>query len=235
MKSPAQPQKKTVCEDHSVPNHDSVCVTPEYIEGCEIYSSNTACWKCSSGYKLLSNKKCDFEVKHSGRVSHIMGCIQQTEDGSCNICAEGFNQNNGKCILGISNCASYDAQNLCIKCVDDYSLILSECRHNTLLGCKTEAFSHTCDICYFPFELNRNHCDIPDCRMLNDYGCTACECGFYLTEDRRCKTIARGCMRYERGVCNDCLPHYKLKGSICEIEGCLKYDGNYCRDCDSKY
>lgn len=112
---------------------------------------------------------------------------------------------------------------------------MSECRHNYLLGCKEETTSHTCKECYPPFEINGQHCDVPNCRTLNDFGCVACECGFYLTSTRLCKPIAPGCLRYERGVCKDCLRHYKLKGGVCEIEGCLNYTGNYCDKCMDNY
>ena len=42
-------------------------------------------------------------------------------------------------------------------------------------------------------------------------------------------------MRYERGHCVNCLPHYKLKGGVCEIEGCTDYDNHYCEKCKEEY
>lgn len=122
-----------------------------------------------------------------------------------------------KCVLGIKHCAIYNNDGECTECEQDYSLILSQCRRNSLLGCKYETSSHTCQECYPPFTLNGQHCDIDQCRILNDYGCVSCECGFYLTPERDCKPIASGCLRYEKGICRDCLPHYKLKGGVCEI------------------
>ena len=122
-----------------------------------------------------------------------------------------------KCVLGIKHCAVYNNDGECTECEQDYSLILSQCRRNSLLGCKYETSSHTCQECYPPFTLNGQHCDIDQCRILNDYGCVSCECGFYLTPDRDCKPISPGCLRYEKGICRDCLPHYKLKGGVCEI------------------
>lgn len=44
-----------------------------------------------------------------------------------------------------------------------------------------------------------------------------------------------GCLRYNRGKCVDCMPHYRLKGGECSIEGCQEYEGNSCKVCDEKY
>lgn len=94
-------------------------------------------------------------------------------------------------------------------------MILQRCRHNNLLGCKYETSQHTCTECYSPFQISNGFCDIDNCKILNDYGCTSCECGFYLTADRTCQPIQPGCLRYQNGVCKDCLAHYKLKGGVC--------------------
>lgn len=88
---------------------------------------------------------------------------------------------------------------------------------NTLLGCKRTKSDHTCLECWPPFKLNGEHCEVSDCQSLNDYGCTTCQCGFYLDRDRGCKKADDGCLRYERGKCINCLDHYRLKAGICEI------------------
>jgi hypothetical protein len=56
-----------------------------------------------------------------------------------------------------------------------------------------------------------------------------------LNADKICKTIDPGCIRYQRGVCTDCLPAYKLKGNVCDMEGCTVKSGSSCTTCDSKY
>ena len=63
----------------------------------------------------------------------------------------------------------------------------------------------------------KQSCNIKNCRSLNDYGCVSCECGYYLAPDGTCSDISYGCLRYEKGVCKDCQPHYKLKSGVCQI------------------
>ena len=135
----------------------------------------------------------------------------------------------------MKNCEAYSEEGECQKCRSDHSLVLGACRHNLLLGCRTEQEDHSCKECFAPFKLNANHCDIPNCKQFNDFGCTACDCGYYLTPQRDCKEADQGCLRYQRGSCINCLPHYKLKGGVCQIDGCIEYFGNFCEKCDEHY
>lgn len=80
--------------------------------------------------------------------------------------------------------------------------------------------------------MNGNHCDIAHCKSYNDFGCVGCECGYYLSADKTCKEVTSGCIQYSRGMCANCLPHYKLKGGFCQIDGCLSYQGSSCERCD---
>ena len=81
-----------------------------------------------------------------------------------------------------------------------------------------------------------NQCVIENCASLNDYGCFACECGFFVNADKSCSKITDGCLTYQRGVCKNCLPHYKLKGGSCTIEGCITYtDEKACGECKPEY
>jgi hypothetical protein len=56
---------------------------------------------------------------------------------------------------------------------------------------------------------------VPNCNNHNDFGCTGCECGYYLTADNRCASVDQGCIRYQRGICTDCMAQFKLKGGVC--------------------
>ena len=135
---------------------------------------------------------------------------------------EEFYRVDGKCKKGVKNCKEYKKDGTCQACKVNYSLIFGDCKHNILLGCKEEKEDHTCKQCYEPFQLFGSHCDIGDCQTLNDYGCVACECGFYLTEERKCQKIERGCMRHQRGRCVNCFPHFELKkNGTCLIDGCV--------------
>ena len=81
---------------------------------------------------------------------------------------------NGNCEVGIKNCRTYRNEKECLECKDDYSLIFGQCRHNLLLGCRSEKEGHSCSECFPPFQLNINHCDIPFCKKFNDFGCVKC-------------------------------------------------------------
>lgn len=135
----------------------------------------------------------------------------------------GFRRVDGGCKTGFKNCQKYDENGKCADCKNDYSLVLGHCRHNFLLGCRLEEADHTCKDCFAPFKKNGNHCDIPHCKSYNDFGCVGCECGYYLTGEKDCKEVSSGCVRYQRGICSNCLPHYKLKGGSCQIDGCVQY------------
>lgn len=114
-------------------------------------------------------------------------------------------------------------------------MIYGKCRHNLLLGCKVELNDHRCKECFAPFELSEYNCGIRNCKRYNDYGCYACECGFYITENRACKKYEDGCMKYDRGICTECMPHFKLRGGMCMIDGCLTHKDHMCVDCKEDY
>lgn len=40
------------CGVGSVVNHQGVCVSPKYIEGCFTYASSTSCSQCAYNYAL---------------------------------------------------------------------------------------------------------------------------------------------------------------------------------------
>ena len=162
------------------------------------------------------------------------GCLEG-DASSCRNCANGFRKVGDICKVGKKYCSKYDNEDRCSKCNNDYSLILGECRHNSLLGCKVEQPDHTCSECFKPFVLENYHCVIPNCKSLNDYGCYSCECGFFITDSRTCQKMPNGCLKTYRGVCVECLPHYKLKGGVCTIEGCLSFSNDLCTACQSDY
>ena len=103
------------------------------------------------------------------------------------------------------------------------------CLKNTILGCQIENEAGGCKKCYEPiFRLVDKHCEVDNCRSVNEYGCIACECGFYLTEGGICNEMMPGCLRYQRGVCTDCQKNWISQRGVCIIEGCLKMNGLEC-------
>jgi hypothetical protein len=110
----------------------------------------------------------------------------------------GFRVSDGSCVRGVKNCEKYASDGTCEECRSGFSFIAESCKRNLLLGCKSERPDHTCTDCWEPFKLNQDHCSIDNCLLLNDYGCYACDCGFYLTHEQDCKPFQPGCMRYSR-------------------------------------
>lgn len=164
----------------------------------------------------------------------LVGCLQ-TNNGECINCANGYRRVNGACQVGVKFCEEYNSDNTCKRCNIEYSLILDQCKHNFLLGCKIEQSDHTCSECHKPFQLENYQCIIKNCKSYNDFGCYACECGFYVNEKRSCQKMQEGCLKYNRGICVECQPHYKLKGGSCIIDGCLEYDNQFCKQCKEDY
>lgn len=138
----------------------------------------------------------------------------------------------GSCQKTIKNCAKFveETRETCTECARGYSLYNNICYMNSILGCKNE-IDHVCKECYKPFTLRDGHCEINQCKTYNDYKCVACNCGFFLTQNGICKAMDTGCVRYQRGQCTDCLPNFRLKGSVCQIEGCLDIKNLKCTQC----
>lgn len=146
---------------------------------------------------------------------------------------------NGICLSGIRHCIKYlqkgetskytsidlnadnQADQVCTECKPNFSLINNACVKNKILGCQNE-INHKCLKCHEPFEKKQEHCEIKNCVSYNDFGCTACDCGYFLNFRNVCEEIHAGCIRYQRGVCNDCHTNFKLKGTSCVMEGCAK-------------
>lgn len=136
-------------------------------------------------YELI-NSKCSILDEKSLNPAQLVGCLQQSE-GRCLNCANGFRRIQDKCVEGIKECLEYNEDGSCLSCNEEYSLMEGVCRHNLLLGCKSELSDHRCAECYAPFELHSYSCIVKNCKRYNDFGCYSCECGYYITENRACR------------------------------------------------
>ena len=165
----------------------------------------------------------------------LLGCLQ-TSAGECINCANGFVRKGGRCEKGVRECVEYGKDGKCVACAHEFSLVFDECRHDFLLGCREELDDHRCKECFAPYELDNFQCVIPNCKRYNDYGCYSCQCGFFITEKHSCRKYEEGCLKYYRGVCESCLPGFKMFGGSCQIDGCEKYaDGKQCAACKEEY
>ena len=172
------------------------------------------CNVCEKGYSLSESKtSCDFNLtfKNSGYCNDTNCDICTTNiDGSCIKCKDGFNLENGSCIINPS-LGKYFKGN--ILCPEDYI--------SAGKGCNKLCLGEKCD------DSNPNN-------MLCQNKCTSCKNGI-LYENLNCnmneycydpKCIK--CRTNETGMCDKCEIGYRLLYGKCE-EKCL--DEN-CLNCD---
>lgn len=81
-----------ICEQGSVANTQSVCISPRYIEGCNEYASENRCKVCNYRYSLLSNGLCDLDAQTTQDC-----CKVKAANGACSVCQTGLYLVNGKC------------------------------------------------------------------------------------------------------------------------------------------
>jgi len=101
------------CEQGSVPNSLSICISPRYMEGCHSYKNEFSCQQCD--YRYVLNKEtglCEMNAQTTEDCCAVRGA-----DNSCMRCKAGLYMINGKCqesnILG---CLEKDNLGTCINC-----------------------------------------------------------------------------------------------------------------------
>jgi hypothetical protein len=80
------------CEQGSVANPLSICISPRYIEGCNQYLTETQCKTCSYRYVLQSNGLCELDKETTEDC-----CVSRASDNSCIKCQTGLYLISGKC------------------------------------------------------------------------------------------------------------------------------------------
>lgn len=56
-----------------------------------------------------------------------------------------------------------------------------------------------------------------------------------MKKDGSCEKLAPGCIRYQRGVCTDCQPHFIMDAGKCIIKGCEEREDLECKKCEDGY
>ena len=104
-----------------------------------------------------------------------------------------------------------------------------------IVGCKAQS-NGQCVECFNPFKLSSGKCTIDNCLTLGDFGCGACQSGYYLKPDGLCYKNDLGCSLYRAGTCYACQYPYILENGQCKIDGCSNYGTTgSCSSCSSPY
>ena len=190
--------------------NDDKCKSNEFDEEYKFCKKfNEICIECTDNYYLGEDKKC----------STTKNCAE-SEDGICLICTKDYYLgNDSKCIKSknVENCISYNDNNDCIECEDNYILVNKTCKiidDENLINCKeADDKSKICTLCKNDFYLNitDNLCysnkefgQFYKCKKTLDTGniCGQCLPGFYLGySDKKC-THTAGCV--SSNIYNEC-------------------------------
>ena len=164
------------------------CVAyPNGIVGCQIYSSATVCFQCSSGYYLLNNLCLLSTV--------ISGCSAYSANYTCLNCSSGFYKNNSTSCLATSavNCLTVASTTACGSCAFGYNLATS----GSPLSCIQISITNC-------FALN----------PVNPTYCGYCNTGFYVTATGTCTAVTTtisNCQYYASATtCANCTATYIL-------------------------
>ena len=118
---------------------------------------------------------------------------------------------NGKCAPSVPKCTKYDANLNCVRC--DSSSVLKSGVCTPVITVK----------------------DIPNCKVITEYGCGQCQSGFRIDSKGNCQPSLSGCLIHNNdGSCKQCeAPFFQLTKGKCAIVGCTQYCSNGCQKCDS--
>ena len=80
------------CEQGSIANPLSICISPNYIEGCNQYLTENTCKTCNYRYALQPNGICELDKDTTEDC-----CSLRASDNSCIKCQTGLYLISGKC------------------------------------------------------------------------------------------------------------------------------------------
>ena len=200
---------------------------------CEIkhclFCSENKCDQCETGYTLINGECNESNWKCYDKSCEI--CTNQNK-GGCKKCYDGFNLENGNCIMNPflnivvnnnflcdknhfsigygcnkkclgQNCPNGKCENICLECKDN---ILKE-----ILNCRPLNYC------------NDSHCVM--CRSREEGFCDRCEIGYRLQEGKceKCKNkYCLNCDYTDDGSCNSCMFNYTLINGTCYSNQLIK-------------
>ena len=226
------------CEENYFFNEgDKLC---SKIENCfESIFGN--CILCNNGFYLnLRDGKCINKTE-----TNFTLCKQTLDGKNCDMCDDGYYfDENDNCVN--SNFCSESSEGICKKCKNGYYLTKDNSCTNVENCINADKDTGICSLCMEKYYLddidykcksnleenNYKYCS----KVVNDE-CTACDGGYYLTNDKKCVST-KNCDEAENGECILCSKKYYLGlDGYCSIyEHCIYtgYNGR-CIECEDGY
>ena len=129
----------------------------------------------------------NFVVIQNGKSDpNVENCVKCYSPNQCGICSDGFNVENGECVLiqdsssqegyNIDHCEYYKTQFECESCVNGYYLDNNECKQKAICdvdNCKEckNTDSYKCEECNEGYHLYEGECISNECQVNNCYKC----------------------------------------------------------------
>ena len=165
---------------------------------CGQCKNNKICFKCRTGYNLIGQKEndgnpilCDNTIninagyfkKNEVNYPCIENCITCDNSYTCIKCDQTHKlDENSICIDKIAHCESYNNDDTCSKCRDEYAFIKEDRENCYKIENKEKYFSLDNGVSYYPCDTNIKNCD--ECQNKND-SCSKCFNSFYFLENNR--------------------------------------------------
>ena len=165
---------------------DSICDEEFGCHQCDMQSLK-ACIKCYPGYRLLSSGQCE---------SCSKDCLDCETSNKCNLCKEGYFNQNGQCEQCSENCFQCSDSTSCTECFVGYAL-----RNDG--HCKK--------------------CEDPNCGICDGYTGEICyQCKFmHFLSDKKCELCGMGCDKcISSNICTYCNPDFTLVDGVCNKNNC---------------
>ena len=191
------------------------------IKHC-IFCSENKCDQCETGYKLINGECNETNWECYDKSCEI--CTNKNK-GGCKKCYDGFNLENGSCVMNPFLNIFVNNEILCDK---NYFSIGLGCNKNCLgQNCPNGKCENPCLICKENILMeilnckplnycNDSHCIM--CRNREEGFCDRCEIGYRLHEGKceKCKNkFCLNCDYTEDGSCNSCMFNYTLINGDC--------------------
>lgn len=173
-----------VCDSTSYPYQSSCIALLHPVAGCQIYSADSVCKKCASGFIATTNGG-----------SCLANC-EVTNPTSCLRCIPGFYKSTDSSCASVAlqgseipNCAYYSEMRACMQCNSDFLLKNNICVPvPESQNCKSLTEGKECFVCQPGYEINGGNC-VPSPTTLvitgcllplsNGSGCKVCNKEYY--------------------------------------------------------
>jgi hypothetical protein len=179
-----------------------------WILGCEIYESETECFRCFAP-KYINTMGFEYNTKCATASVSIENCLSYFDSITCQECFPGYMLVDNTCqLITVENCLGYLDPNTCSSCPTNNPYIDSDG------NCTVDPRNMYCELYFITNEtLNLQSSQI--------YECDRCIEGYYPDDNSICSVVedlVENCKYYSGdGICTECYEGFYLN-----------YEGKYC-------